>query len=139
MAQNTACQCRISLDEIAETANVSRLAVVNHAARLGIATADDWAGRISVSTADASTLYAAVTGAQEANRQANQERMRAEREATRAREEGAQRVFQETYDRELHRGAAPAKATERATEARTAYLEGEHPGFLARMKQVVSR
>ncbi|MDA0637069.1 hypothetical protein OUY22_27010 [Nonomuraea sp. MCN248] len=138
MAQN--CECRVTLEDVAEKAGFLPVAAVAHQAkRLGLDVRGDWAGRPSVAVADAAHLYATVTGsADEANR-ANADRLRAEDEETRRRDEAGRKVYQETYDREVQRGVPAPKAAERAALARTEYLEAQHPGFIARIRQVVSR
>lgn len=112
------CTCRISLEEIAEKAgHLPLAAVVSNAARLGIGTGEDWAGRPSVSVRDAGALYAAVTGSTEENRLANQERIRAEDDATAARDAAERKVFNDAYNDGMRRGVSGPRAYAKAVEA----------------------
>lgn len=138
MAQN--CECRVTLEDVAEKAGFLPVAAVAHQAkRLGLDVRADWAGRPSVAVADAGRLYAAVTGSREEASRANAARLRAEEEETRRRDEAGRKVYQETYNSEVRRGVPAPRAAERAARARTEYLEDEHPGFIARIRQAVGR
>ncbi|GGS89850.1 hypothetical protein GCM10010156_55340 [Planobispora rosea] len=116
MAQN--CECRVTLEDVAEKAGFLPVAAVAHQAKgLGLDVRADWAGRPSVAIADAGRLYDAVTGsADEANR-ANADRLRAEEQATAAREAAEREIFDGAYFAAVRSGKPAPKAYSDAGEA----------------------
>lgn len=125
------CDCRITLEELAEKAGFSSFAAVaSQAARLEMDVAEDWAGRPSVPVADAGRLYAAVTGAREENSRENNERLRRENEETAAREAAENAIYRETFNRNREALVSEPKAAYLASEA---VAEARRNGTLAKL------